>query len=122
MNARPCLLLLTTMTLTSVVQADGLGRLFFSPSERNQLNQQALKQHGAEDSNNAAATITVNGIIKRSDGSRIAWVNGKQQEIAAHPNPNVVVVTIPSQNKPIEITVGERVMLDTQLPPIESLP
>lgn len=106
------ILLLSAICLTSSAESSELGRLFFSPDERTRMEQQALKNQDRSDRDEAPGHITVNGIIRRGDGSRIAWINGQPQEIGAHSDPNVVVIRIEGKPQPVEVTVGRRVVLD----------
>lgn len=115
-NTSARLALLTALCLTPIAQADEFGRLFFTPAERDQLDQQLARQAVNEDGSSAQAYITVNGIIKRSDGSRIVWINGKSQLLAPGGNPNRVPVNVPGKSKPVEMKVGQRIMLDNPAP------
>ena len=69
--------LLITLTLLSQtnVQADQepLGRLFFTPQERAALDRQ--RQNHNFQANERSQTV--NGEVRRSDGSHIRWVNGE---------------------------------------------
>lgn len=105
-----------SLGLTSWAQADTLGRLFFTPAERTQLEQQQARKTLNEDGSTAQSVITVNGMIKRDDGSRIAWVNGKAQRLEASPHSNSVPVTVPGKSKPVEVKVGQRLVLDNPAP------
>jgi len=106
---------------TPLAHADThIGRLFFTPSERTQLSQQlkqqAYKAQMSASGDDEHASITVNGLIKRSDGSRIVWVNGRAQKLSAGGDPNKVPVTIPGQNKTVQVKVGQRVLIDSPAP------
>jgi len=117
-NSSARFILLVALSLTSHAQAEVLGRLFFTPEERTQLEQQqaqqALKARLAEtsDGGNSQSVITVNGLIKRSDGSRIVWINGKAQKLGPSSMPNVVPITVPGKDKPVDVKVGQRVVVD----------
>lgn len=115
MNSRAHLVLLLAITLLPTAQADELGRLFFTPTERKQLE----LQHALKPGNNSGdqSVITVNGVIKRSDGSRIVWINGKAQQLTAGNRSDKISVTVPGRKKPLEVKVGERIFLDTPLRP-----
>jgi hypothetical protein len=57
------------------------GRLFYTPAERAQLENarargMVRKTDGAPD---AAEAVRYDGLVVRSDGQRIRWVNGKAQ-------------------------------------------
>ncbi len=117
------LALLVALSLTATAQAEELGRLFFSPTERNQLEQQQAQQArkarpeaDAESEGSGPSVITVNGLIQRNDGSRIVWINGKAQKLAPGGDPNKVPVTVPGKSKPVEAKVGQRVIVDNPIP------
>ena len=56
-----------------------LGRLFFTPERRQQLDRQremnVLDRHQVP----TDPTLTIDGIVSRSSGKRTAWVNGSPQ-------------------------------------------
>jgi hypothetical protein len=113
--------LLATLNLTANAQAEVLGRLYFTPEERNQLERQQTQQElqarmaaaaTADGGGSSQSVITVNGLIKRSDGSRIVWINGKAQKLGPSNTPNVVPVTVPGKDKPVDVKVGQRVLID----------
>lgn len=61
-------------------EAETLGRLFFSPTER-----EALSQKKAAASPQSRILQRMNGYIQNSDGHRIVWINGKiRREQKAH--------------------------------------
>lgn len=111
MRPLPSLALLAAFCLMSSARANELGRLFFTPSERSQL-EQTRKVQQAENGGGEQPVITVNGVIQRSDGSRIMWVNGKAQKSTSGGDPNKTSIVVPGKNKPVEIKVGERFVLD----------
>jgi hypothetical protein len=119
--------LLALISFVPLAQAHEIGRLFFTPAERNQLDQQqkqfALRsQMQGSDNNNPQPSITVNGLIKRGDGSRIVWINGRQQRLGKGGNSNKVPVTVPGKNKPVEVKVGQRIFIDAPAPPKSAAP
>jgi hypothetical protein len=63
---------------------DNLGRLFFTPQQRQDLDRR--RQANIQDS---AATgenlITINGQVSRSSGKTTTWINGVPQETARKP-------------------------------------
>lgn len=89
-----------------------LGRLFFTPQEREQLELQgAVKSQGTVQRD----TFTVNGMLQKSGGKRIYWINGEQQEAVASPDkaPASVRVTLPGNSQPVELKVGQRIELNS---------
>lgn len=55
-----------------------MGRLFFTPTERAALDQQR-RNDGVSLPQNAVG-ITINGLVKRSDGKNTVWINGVAHE------------------------------------------
>ncbi|MFZ5557921.1 MAG: hypothetical protein ACOZDY_14595 [Pseudomonadota bacterium] len=95
------------------VAADDLGRLFFSPAERRQLDQ----MRSSPVTDRQAARVTVNGVVKSSSGRSVVWVNGVPYAPASQGGPGIVhsagngsaaVVTEPGK-APVRIKVGESV-------------
>ena len=70
--------LLAAFPALSQDQLNELGRLFTDASQREKL--EAIR-HGAyvEDANqkSSVSSVTVNGIMMRSDGENVIWVNGR---------------------------------------------
>lgn len=70
------ILLLLPLASTAESQSEPLGRLFFTPGQRAQLDR--LRQSGL--SGNALGndeSLTINGQIIRHDGKRMTWINGR---------------------------------------------
>jgi hypothetical protein len=60
-------------------EADALGRLFFTPERRAELDRQRylnVKQARVMEGDN----LTVNGVIRRSSGRSTVWINGVAHE------------------------------------------
>jgi hypothetical protein len=78
MNDRIFQIVLTsflTIVISVPLNAEELGRLFFSVAERQQLEAKPASKNAPI---KPAAKI-INGIIQRSDGGRLVWLNGKLQ-------------------------------------------
>ncbi len=121
--------LLALLSAAQPAQGDELGRLFFTPAERRQLDQRQsqleLQTQLAADKGNESgnqSVITINGIIQRGDGSRIVWINGKAHKIAGGGDPNKAPIHIPGKNKPLEVKVGQRVRIENPTPAKNSTP
>jgi hypothetical protein len=91
--------------------ADDLGRLFFTPQERRQLDQLRL----APAAEQTASRVTVNGVVQSSTGRSVVWVNGAPHVPASQGGSGVVlsagngtatVATEPGK-PPLRIKVGE---------------
>lgn len=86
--------------------SEELGRLFFTPQERAQLNTEYSKRGN---SMTRTGEITLNGIVQKHGGSRTVWVNGQAQSVGKEEHdPSSAQITLPGQSHPIKIKVGER--------------
>ncbi|HLP97730.1 MAG TPA: hypothetical protein VK149_04730 [Sideroxyarcus sp.] len=114
------LLLLPATLLCSApsLQAAELGRLFYTPQERQQLEYQQASDSAASGGTNNRSTIIVNGVVQKQGGNRIVWING-MAHAAGRGNdktPASVPVTVPGKSNPVQLQVGQRLMLDTMSP------
>lgn len=123
-----CLMALVVTIITeSVAQADTLGRLFFTPEQRSQLEklgarnvsraakmgstlERKSKQPGAE---KIYSVLTINGIVQKHGGPRTVWVNGVAQnaDSSRERAPESHVVTLPGKKQPVRIKVGQKLLL-----------
>lgn len=109
--AWPLFAVLVSLPISPATHAAELGRLFFTPQEREQLEiQGAVKSAGPVQRD----TLTVNGMLQKSGGKRIYWINGEQQTAVASPEkaPPSVRVTVPGNSQPVELKVGQRIELN----------
>jgi len=92
-------------TAATGVSAAQLGRLFFSPEQRAQLE---LQQSDTDNS------LTVNGIVQKQGGVRTVWVNGVPHPAGASDEraPESVPVEIPGQAKPVVVKVGQKIQFN----------
>ena len=101
---------LATLLLTAAtgVNAEELGRLFFSAEQRAQLEYNRQQQDPAPDN---ARSLTVNGIVQKHGGERTVWINGVPQPAGNSDEraPESVPVAIPGRSQPVE--VGQRVII-----------
>lgn len=88
--------------------ADELGRLFFTPAQRTQLNYSKFQE--SDDSGSERASLTLNGIVQRQGGARTAWINGVPQSAGSgdERNPASLPVTVPTQTRPVTVKVGQK--------------
>ncbi len=105
------LALLLVLPAAHSVQASGLGRLFFTPEQRVQLEQErkAIAEDGPPSS-----VLTVNGIVQRKGGVRTVWINGVAQNAgnSDEQSPEALPVPVPGQSKPVKMKVGQKIILD----------
>lgn len=105
-------LAIVLITLGTTAQAAELGRLFFSPNERAQLERQHVLS--ADEAGDDSRSLVVNGMIQRDGGKRVIWINGEQQEAGTADSraPASVPVILPGKSAPVKVKVGQRLMLD----------
>ena len=99
--------------MPSATSAEELGRLFFTPERRQQLDHQ--RQFNLEEQREAPEdpTLTINGVVTRSSGKRTVWVNGTPRNeneettgiriVPARSNPGTVLF---QSGEPIGPAVG----------------
>lgn len=114
---------------TSAVAEDGLGRLFFSPSDRTRLD--AQRAEAIANANRpkpvvtelpvvvapSPRTVTLNGIVRRPDGEATVWINGKAVDAVAAGSPvqpgslgrAEAGVRLPESRKPVRLKVGQSI-------------
>jgi hypothetical protein len=72
------LVVLAAMTQTAQA-AEALGRIFYTPEQRAQLDnlrkQRAIVSQARDEP--APETVTYNGIVRRSDGNTVVWMNNQ---------------------------------------------
>jgi hypothetical protein len=125
-------LLLGCLIAAPASAAESLGRLFFSPQERVLLDK--ARKHKSEPPQQSAAAqppvaaeppppppppenLSVNGLIKRSDGRSTIWINGKPVSnrtelsggriITGVGSGGRVAVRIPDSKQHVELKVGQ---------------
>ncbi len=77
-----------------------LGRLFFTPEQRQRLDRQ--RQHSGALPATVESTLTINGVVTRKSGKRTVWINGVSRNDNETPD-GVVVKT--SHDDPAAVTV-----------------
>lgn len=92
MNSRHLIILsLVLMLGHNAAQAEPLGRLFFTPQQRAELDRQRLHNPGISVDTDQQAAQTINGEIRRSSGRNTRWINGEVQWNETRPAPRVPV-------------------------------
>jgi len=56
--------------------ADELGRLFFTPQERRELDRRRASNVAEREAPTVESLVTVNGQVTRSSGKTTTWING----------------------------------------------
>lgn len=101
---------------------EALGRLFFTPEQRIQLEQLKSKPKG-ETEVIISDRILVNGIIQRNGGSRVVWINGVPQSqkgdngilVERDDTPDSVPIKIPGTDNSVRLKVGQSIDLDSSM-------
>lgn len=100
------------LSLDSLVHAEALGRLFFSPEQRALLDlarDRAPTKNTVEEVQAVAPSeITLNGMVTRSDGKASLWVNGRLEQglnYRGTPERNQVQLKMPSGG--VKLKVGQ---------------
>jgi hypothetical protein len=110
---------LTAMTVAialfaciSTANADNLGRLFFTPAQRAQLDYSHARN--APTQGNTSPFLTVDGIVQKQNGARTVWINGVAQSAGSgsERSPTAQTITVPGKSRPVKIKVGEKILLD----------
>ena len=113
-----CAFALTASTLTN---AEELGRLFFTPEQRTQLDYSYAREARSD---NNDRTLMLNGIVQKHGGKRTAWINGVPQPAGAsdEKTPESLSVPVPGQTKTVKLKVGQRVLLNPSANPDTTKP
>jgi len=105
---------LATSTLAGAAE---LGRIFFTPEQRAQLDYSYAQ--GADSDNNNSRVLILNGIVQQHGGKRTVWINGVPQ-LAGSSNdktPESQTVQLPGKSSTVKLKVGQRILLDTPVNP-----
>ncbi|MGA9666728.1 MAG: hypothetical protein WBQ69_09805 [Gallionella sp.] len=104
---------------SSFAHAEELGRLFFSPAQRAQMDSNYVQN--AQPSDNPKA-VMLNGIVQMQGGKRTAWINGVPQAVGRSDDkaPDSMPVPLPGQNKSVKLKVGQRLLLNPSANPESS--
>lgn len=113
------LLILVSLTSQSTQAAESLGRLFFTPAQRNSLDAgKKLKDATAQAPvRRGPAVVTLNGVVVRSDGESTVWVNGRTvgrngtpsvKASASTSDPAAARIDLRDARNPVRLKVGQR--------------
>ena len=93
--------------MNSAAAADNLGRLFFTPQQRQDLDRR--RQANIQESTvTVNSSLTVNGQVSRSHGKNTVWINGVPQENTKRPLDPARVVLPAGEGEPsVNIKIGQ---------------
>ena len=96
---------------TNTASAKELGRLFFTPAQRTQLDYRFAREMRPDNSGHG---MILNGIVQKHGGKRTAWINGVPQTAgnSDEQTPESMPVTLPGQSRPTKVKVGQRIQLN----------
>lgn len=118
--------LIAALAAPGAAPAEPLGRLFFTPAQRSALD--AGKRLSATPAGPKRAaprgpgSITLSGVVRRSDGEYTVWVNGRAvgkggpPGVSATPSanhPSAARVNLRGTNNPVELRVGQQLKRST---------
>jgi len=106
---RSSLLIATLLSASGFAWAQeaALGRLFFTPQQRANLD--TMRQHNVKQGSDPVTakgmSITVQGVVRRSSGKDTAWVNGAA---VSEPAEQLGSTSSPQRRQPTQLGIGER--------------
>ncbi len=94
----------------SPLSAEEMGRLFFTPDQREQLDN---NYHNGNSPQKNADSLILNGIVQKNGGKRTAWINGVSEMIGRsnERSPASASVEIPGKSTTVKIKVGQTVSI-----------
>ena len=108
--------LILLLAMTAATQADGLGRLFFTPQQRAQLEHERTRDASAT-GGSTPSELVFNGIVQKNGGPRTVWVNGVAQDAGnSGGSPDALPVSVPGQPHPVNVKVGQKLVLERLAP------
>lgn len=126
-----CAAALAAPMLAPPVLADSLGRLFFTPEQRAEFEQNrarnasgvassaaprepGITEPAGEEEDTPPSVLTVNGIVQKRGGVRTIWINGMPQNAGSSDEraPESLTVAVPGKAQPVRVKVGQKLMLE----------
>jgi len=112
------LLMLILLAGQSTRAAEPLGRLFFTPAQRDSLDAgKKLKADAGQPAPSGPRMTTLNGVVTRSDGESTVWVNGRAvgrngtpsvKASASTSDPAAAEIDLRDARNPVRLKVGQR--------------
>lgn len=105
-----------SLIFPAAANAEELGRLFFTPEQRAQMDYSYAREARTDDN---AGAIELNGIVQMHGGKRTAWINGVPQAVGPSDErtPESVPVQLPGQKQSVKLKVGQRILLNPSANP-----
>ena len=113
--------LILLLAMSTVAQAGSLGRLFFTPEQRAQLEYKRAHNEAVEAEEGDTPTpsvLMVNGIVQKRGGARTVWINGRAQNAgnSDERSPESLAVAVPGKTQPVKVKVGQQLLLEQPAP------
>ena len=107
----PSIICALALIASAPVNADELGRLFYTPEQRAQLDIEHARNTPQADSPNV---MSIDGIVQRHGGERTVWINGVPQPAGQSDDsaPDSVPVAVPGQSQPVKVKVGQKIIVN----------
>ena len=103
-------LMLLNLAAPAAAAADELGRLFFTPQQRQDLDRRRATNRAEEESPQIReGPLTLDGHVQRSSGRTTTWINGAPLYDESQPSRDPAQVTVvPNVGEPsVSLKVGE---------------
>lgn len=104
------------LTATTLASAAEMGRLFFTPQQRSQLDYDYARE--VRPDKDSSRTLSVTGIVQKHGGERTIWLNGvpKLAGKSDERSPESASIVIPGQSKQTRVKVGQKVLINPAAP------
>ena len=104
-----CALALTLSCLAAPAAAEELGRLFFTPQQRQDLDRRRATNRVEEESPQIKeGPLTLEGHVQRSSGKSATWINGVPQYDSHAGRDPARVTVVPNEGEPgVSLKVGQ---------------
>jgi hypothetical protein len=102
-------LALTLMCVAVPADAEELGRLFFTPQQRQDLDRRRATNRAEEEAPQVKeGPLTLEGQVQRSSGRTTTWINGAPQYDSHNSRDPARVVVVPNEGEPgVSLKVGQ---------------
>ena len=99
--------------------AQPLGRLFFTPEQRMQLEYDSTASNSTE--SGSSSGLLINGIVQKHGGPRTVWINGVARDAGKNNenSPESQTIVVPGKTQPVKAKVGQRILLEKSAPAAE---
>jgi hypothetical protein len=102
-------LALMLLCLAAPAAAEDLGRLFFTPQQRQDLDRRRATNRAEEEAPQIReGPLTLDGRVQRSSGRTTTWINGVPQDDSHVSRDPARVTVVPNEGEPgVRLKVGE---------------